>query len=211
MGGLYGQELELRRRGIEISFFHNEALESRRTKLAFGMPYEILLGVLCNSNANTAAAATFFLDLLQFDFEPTRRYLEGFIFVLNQQCDLSSCELEVRAEYKHTPMDFPRPSPARLLVWDFAARLAANSMLYSRLRSSEGADGFSTLPTAINVQNVIPQMRRQLDSDPCKASSPLLDHGCVAQSELQQPSSLTIRETAHQRSRFGPMPFRMNA
>jgi hypothetical protein len=142
MGGLYGRDLDLRRRGIEVSFFHNEALEPRRAKLAFGMQYEILLGVLCNSNANTATAATFFLELLQVDFDPACRYLEGFVFVLNQQCDLSSCELEVRREYKHTPMDFPRPSPARLLVWDFAARLAGNSFLYSRLRSIEGAEWF---------------------------------------------------------------------
>jgi hypothetical protein len=142
MGGLHGHELELRRRSIEVLFFHNEALEPRRATLAFGMPYEFLLGVLCNSSAKTASAATFFLESLQIEPEATSRYLAGFVVALNRQCDFSSCELHVRPEFKDMPMDFPRPLPARVLVWDFAARLAANSLLYSRLRSRDGAESF---------------------------------------------------------------------
>lgn len=142
MGGLSGRECDLRRVGVEVSYVYNEAFEERRARIGFGMPYETLLGVLCGGNTNTAKAADVFLGLCEIDFEATSRYMTGFITTLIQQCDSSSCELNVRQEYKHRPMDFPRPSPAQLLVWDFAAKLAANSLLYSRLRSIRGAEWF---------------------------------------------------------------------
>jgi hypothetical protein len=133
MPGLSGSELDLRRRGIVLPYFHNEALESRSAKLAFGIPYEILLGILCNGDKNGERAADFFVSLAGEFPEPTATYLYSFITRLFNELDFDSCELEATRGFRHTPMDFPRPSPARLIVLDFAARLARSPALYESL------------------------------------------------------------------------------
>jgi hypothetical protein len=142
MGGLFGQEIEFRGRGIQLPYFHNEALEPRTGKLAFGIPYEILLGMLCHSNANCEHAAEFFLALAKDDLSAVAGYLCGFIARLTEECDLHTTDLRVLPEGRHTAMDFPRPSPARMLVWDFARRLACDSSLHTELSRPSGADWF---------------------------------------------------------------------
>jgi hypothetical protein len=140
MGGLSGQEAEFRRRGLQLPYWHNQALETRTAKLAFGIPYEILLGILCHSNANVERAADFFLSLAKDDMRATAGYLAGFIARLAEDCDPRTGDLAVTPEKKHTAMDFPRPSPTRLLVWDFAERLARDRELHTLLAQAAGAD-----------------------------------------------------------------------
>jgi hypothetical protein len=152
MGGLFAPEIEFRSRGLQLPYFHNEALEPRTGKLAFGIPYEILLGMLCHSNANVERAAAFFISLAKDDTPAVVGYLSGFISRVTDECDLRSTDLKAKPERRHTAMDFPRPSPARMLVWDFGRRLARDQQLHSQLLSVPGADWFfyevrSTTPT----------------------------------------------------------------
>src|SRR5687768_5825585 len=142
MGGLFAPEKEFRSRGLHLPYFHNEALESRTGKLAFGVPYEILLGMLCHTNANVERAAEFFLGLAKDDFSAVAAYLSGFITRLAEECDCHSPELRVKPEKLQTAMDFPRPSPALRLVRDFGRRLASDSRLYAQLSLASGADWF---------------------------------------------------------------------
>jgi len=142
MGGLFAPEKEFRNRGLQLQYFHNEALELRTGKLAFGIPYEILLGMLCHSNANVERAAEFFLALAKDDCPAVVGYLSGFISRVTGECDLRASDLNVKSEHRHTAMDFPRPSPAKMLVWDFGRRLARDRQLRSQLSSAPGADWF---------------------------------------------------------------------
>src|SRR5712671_711487 len=106
MGGLFGPESEFRRRGLQLPYFHNEALELRTGRLAFGIPYEILLGILCHSNANVERAAEFFLALTKDDSPAVAGYLSGFISCLAEECDLHATDLKARPEKRHTAIDF---------------------------------------------------------------------------------------------------------
>jgi CheY-like chemotaxis protein len=142
MGGLFAPEKEFRSRGLQLEYFHNEALEPRAGKLAFGIPYEILLGMLCHSYANVERAAEFFINLTNDDAPAVVAYLSGFISRVTGECDLRSTDLRAKPEHRHTAMDFPRPSSARMLVWDFGRRLARDQQLCSRLSSVPGADWF---------------------------------------------------------------------
>ena len=96
--------------------WHNEAIEKRTVKLAFGIPYDILIGVLCHSQSNAERAAEFFRDLARDDMSAVAVYLIGFFSRLQAECDLHTVDLKVRPERRHTPLGFPRPSPARMLV-----------------------------------------------------------------------------------------------
>ncbi len=125
--------MEFRRRAIELPYWHNESLEQRSARLACGTPYEILLGVLCHSNANVDTAAAFFRSLYDIHPDAVARYLIGFIERLHQECDTHNCELRALPEKRMTAIDFPRPSPTLLLVWDFARQLARNAALYTDL------------------------------------------------------------------------------
>jgi hypothetical protein len=140
MRGLSAYELKFRSQGIVLSYFHNEALEGREGKLAFGVPYETLLGMICRGDSNLDRAAAFFIRLSQEQFQPVADYLAGFIRCLTTELDFSSCDLAAKAEYRNTPMDFPRPSPARVLVWQFAGLLARDEALRNALAASNGAD-----------------------------------------------------------------------
>lgn len=142
MSGLTGQEAEFRRRCLQLPYWHNEAMESRTAKLAFGIPYEILLGILCHSNANVERAADFFLNLAKADMRATAGYLAGFIARLSEDCDPRTADLAVTPEKGYAAMDFPRPSPTRLLVGDFAERLARDHDLHTLLAQAAGADWF---------------------------------------------------------------------
>jgi hypothetical protein len=142
MTGLSDGEAEFRRRGLQLAYVHNEALEPRTGKLAFGIPYEILLGMLCHSNANVEKAANFFLTLAKEHFPAVAEYLAGFVSRIGKECDFSATDLRVKPEMRHTAMDFPRPSPARMLVWDFAKRLASNRQLHLVLSNTHGSDWF---------------------------------------------------------------------
>jgi hypothetical protein len=142
MGGLSGREAEFRRRCLQLPYWHNEALESRTAKLAFGVPYEILLGVLCHSDANVVKAAEFYLGLAKDNLRATGAYLSGFFARLADDCDLQSGDLSAKPQKRDTPMDFPRPSPARTLVWDFAGRLERDDGLHALLAQAPGARWF---------------------------------------------------------------------
>ena len=139
---LSNSELEFRRRGVELPYVHNEGVESRSARLAFGIPYEILFGMLCHGHTNVEQAATFFLHLAKDHFAPVVEYLAGFVSRLGRECDFAVTDLRVKPEMRHTAMDFPRPSPARMLVWDFARRLAANRQLHLLLSNKPGSDWF---------------------------------------------------------------------
>ena len=132
--------LDIRRPGPLLNYFHNEANESRRARLAIGIPYEILLAMLTNGFSNGQQAADFFLSLSEQYFEPTAAYLSGFFIRLCTELDFNSCELDVRPEFGFHPMDFGRPSPTRLIVWDFAERLAKSPRLFQALNQIPGAD-----------------------------------------------------------------------
>lgn len=142
MGGLFGPEIEFRSRGLLLPYSHNEALEPRTGKLAFGIPYEILFGMLCHSNENVERAAEFFMALAKDDFPAVVGYLSGFVARLTEECDLHATDLKVRPERRYTAMDFPRPSPARMLVWEFAGRLARDRRLHSDLSRVPDASWF---------------------------------------------------------------------
>ena len=119
MPGLYGTELELRKCGIPLHYFNNEALESRTVTLRFGTPYETLLGMICYSSANAERAAEFFVGLFESHSAAVTAYLSGFITRLAAETDLRTCELDILPDYRHTPMDFPRPSPAHMVLREF--------------------------------------------------------------------------------------------
>lgn len=142
MSGFSGTELEFRRQGIILEYWHNDSLEKRSSKLAIGVPYEILLGMLSHSNENVSRAAAFFLQLGKEHHSAVAAYLAGFISRLAAECQSSSCELEVKEEYRSTPMDFPRPSPARLLVWEFARLISQDRDMLKSVANAEGADFF---------------------------------------------------------------------
>ena len=152
MSGLFAAEKEFRSRGVQLRYFHNEALEPRTGWLAFGVPYEILLGMLCHSNANVDRAGEFFLSLAKDDCRAVAAYLSGFISRLVEECDTSSSELRVIPERQHTAMDFPRPSPARLLVLAFGRQLARLPELHTALSHTHGSDWFFSGFTSNNQQ-----------------------------------------------------------
>ena len=135
-------ELEFRRRGVELPYVHNEGLEARSARLAFGIPYEILIGMLCYSHGNVEQAASFFLNLAKDHLAPVVEYLSGFILRIGKECDFAVTDLRVKPDMRHTAMDFPRPAPARMLVWDFARRLATNRQLHLMLSNRPGSDSF---------------------------------------------------------------------
>jgi hypothetical protein len=142
MSGMSGQEMEFRRRAIDLPYWHNESLEQQAGRLACGTPYEILLGILCHSNANVDSAAAFFRSLYETHPDAVACYLKGFIARLHEECDTHNCELRATPAKRMTPIDFPRPSPTLLLVWDFARQLARDSALYADLCKASGADWF---------------------------------------------------------------------
>jgi hypothetical protein len=125
-----------------LPYFHNEALEPREGKLAFGIPYELLLGILCYGNPNVEKAADFFIALWKDSPNAVASYLSGFISRLADECDLGSPELKVKPSKRHTAMDFPRPSPALMTVWDFGRRLAREPDLHKELSRTPGAKWF---------------------------------------------------------------------
>lgn len=114
MGGLWGQQLELRKRTISLPAFHNHALDSRQVKVGFGMPFETLLGVICYSLDNGKTAAKFFVELCAIDPESMQQYFRHFSTRLVTELDLTQLDLPVKDEFINSPMDFPRPSPALL-------------------------------------------------------------------------------------------------
>jgi hypothetical protein len=114
MGGLYGTQLNLRKRTISLPAFHNEALDSRIVKVGFGMPFETLLGVICNSLDNAKTAAKFFVELSAIDPLALQQYLRHFANRMITELDLNEFDLPVKPEFLNSPMDFPRPSPTLL-------------------------------------------------------------------------------------------------
>lgn len=127
-------------------------MEQRLGKLGCGTPYEILLGMLCHSNANVERVADFFLSLYDDQSEAVSRYIIGFIDRLYHECDTNSPELKPISAKRMTAIDFPRPSPTLLLVWDFASQLARNPRLRAAVMEANGAEWFfsqaRTLPKA---------------------------------------------------------------
>lgn len=111
MSGLFGTQLALRSEGLSVAQQHNEALRSCQVVIGFGMPYETLLGAICHSVHNAKAIGQFFGRLSAIDEQAVHAYLGHFVKRLISEFDFSSSELEVKPEFKNTPMDFPRPSP----------------------------------------------------------------------------------------------------
>ena len=111
MSGLSGTQLALRSEKLVLPQFHNEGLQSRQIVVAFGMPYEVLLGVICHSVRNAKEAGQFFVHLSTIDPESVRSYLRYFVKRLIAELDFRSTDLEAKEEFRSTPMDFPRPSP----------------------------------------------------------------------------------------------------
>jgi len=142
MSGMTGREMAFRRQVIELPYWHNEAMEKRSGRLACGTPYEILLGMLCHGNANVDTAAAFFLSLHDSDPEAVSRYIIGFVERLYDECDTHSHTLRAIPEKRMTAIDFPRPSPTLLLVWDFARQLAQNPRLHRAVSETKGAEWF---------------------------------------------------------------------
>ena len=122
--GLSASEFDLRSRGVTLRFFHNEALESRATKLAFGIPYETLLGLLCYGAENPGIALEFFVNLSRDYPDETEAYLCCFLDRITAELDLGSDQLKVKPQFTNTPMDFPRPSPAGIIVRNFVQHLS---------------------------------------------------------------------------------------
>jgi hypothetical protein len=81
--------------------------------ISCGSPYEILLGAICESTDQAKRLGEFFVVLAEEDLHAVEGYLMHFIQRIQRELDLQSCELEVRPEFRHSPMDFPRPSPTR--------------------------------------------------------------------------------------------------
>ena len=117
MSGLNGTQLALRSQKLVLQQFHNEALQSRPVAVAFGMPYEVLLGAICHSVQNAKEAGQFFVRLSSIDQESVRTYLRHFVWRLNSELDFGTTDLEAKEEFKNTPMDFPRPSPTLRFVF----------------------------------------------------------------------------------------------
>src|SRR5690606_14046417 len=94
--------------------------------VAFGMPYETLLGAICHSIPNAQAIGRFFRELCAVDEAAVRKYVDHFVARLCAEVDFGSSELEAKPEFRGTPIDFPRPSPAlRFLLPAFFAELAS--------------------------------------------------------------------------------------
>lgn len=98
---------------MAVRFWHNPPLERRCTSISCGSPYEILLGAICESAEQAKNLGVFFVELAEENPLAVEAYLLHFIKRIQGELDVQSCELEVRREFRHSPMDFPRPSPAR--------------------------------------------------------------------------------------------------
>jgi hypothetical protein len=116
MSGLFGTELELRKRHIRSRFNHNSTLESREAIIAFGTPYEILLGALCASVHDASRIGQFFVTLSLDYPREVEQYLLHFVERMKSELNWQDCSLEIKIEYQNSPMDFPRPSPTRNFV-----------------------------------------------------------------------------------------------
>lgn len=131
----------LRTRNVELPQFHNEAAKLRHVAVAFGMPYETLLGVICHSSQNAKFAGQFFGRLYTEHPDDVRIYLKGFITRIMAELDFEDSGLRVKPDFKSTPMDFVRPSPVRgFMLPAFFAELTMEQELGPLLK---------TLPTRI--------------------------------------------------------------
>jgi hypothetical protein len=135
MSGLSGIQLVLRSERLVLPLFHNEALQSRSAVVAFGMPYEVLLGVICYSVQNAKEAGQFFVRLSSIDQESVRTYLCHFVTRLISELDFSTTDLEAKEEFRNTPMDFPRPSPTLHFVLPaFFSEIASSLAIRDAIR-----------------------------------------------------------------------------
>jgi hypothetical protein len=112
MNRLSGTQLALRSEKLILSHTQDESLSPREVVVAFGMPYESLLGVICHSIFNAKEAGRFFAKLAGIDQPSVADYLSCFVARLRSELDFDTPHLEVKKEFRNTPMDFPRRSPS---------------------------------------------------------------------------------------------------
>ena len=122
-----------------LPYWHNPQRENRIASLNVGMPADVLLGVLCHSNANVEKAANYFMLIASGEPDEVAGYLRNLIERFVADLDFSSCELNVKPGCVDSSLDFGRPSPARMLVWQFFGMIARNDYLHSQLKLHPGA------------------------------------------------------------------------
>ncbi|MBC8011015.1 MAG: hypothetical protein H7067_13070 [Burkholderiales bacterium] len=143
MRSIYGTQSPLRAESITLPQLHNEALKTRQVSVSFGMPCEVLLGVICHSVQNGQAAGRFFARLHALEPEPVRRYLAHFVHRIVTELDFGDPGLAAKPAFRDTPMDFSRPSPTRgFALPAFFSEIAALPAL---------ADLVAPLPIRINT------------------------------------------------------------
>ena len=127
---MFTSDIQMRSGGPTLRYAHNEIFESRTVRVALGMPYEILLGVLCYGYTNHEQAADYFDELARRHPDVTIPYLLGFFRRLSAELQIYDGAMQAKSDFRFQPMDFERPSPTRAccgFLWRVSAAATPRS------------------------------------------------------------------------------------